>query len=146
MSFTGIGIGRLAQQPELRQTQNGTSVCTFSIGSARPYVKQGEERKTDWIDVVVWGKTAEFVVKWFNKGQMIFVQGPIQTRTTEKNGVKRKYVEIFAEKVEFCGDKPQQTQSPAPPEQSSAPGPYTHSTAKSNDGFLVIPDEDDLPF
>ena len=144
--FFGFGIGRLAQQPELKQTQSGTSVCTLSLASNRSYVKQGEERKTDWVDVVVWGKTAEFVVKWFNKGQMIFVQGPIQTRTTEKNGVKRKYVEIFAEKVEFCGDKPQQTQSPAPPEQSSAPGPYTHSTAKSNDGFLVIPDEDDLPF
>ncbi len=146
MSFTGTGIGRLTSQPELRQTSNGTSVCTFQVGSARSYVKQGEERKTDWIDVVVWGKTAEFVVKWFNKGQMIFVQGPIQTRTTEKNGVKRKYVEIFAEKVEFCGDKPQQTQSPAPQEQSSAPGPHKQNNARNNDRFLVIPDEDDLPF
>ena len=95
--------GRLTADPELKHTPSGVAVTSFTLAVDR-YAK--EERKTDWVDVVAWRQTAEFICKYFTKGQMIAVDGSIQTRSYEdKNGNKRKAVEIVAKEVSFCGSK-----------------------------------------
>ena len=94
-------IGRLAADPELKQTTSGLSVCNFTIAVDRK-VSKGEERITDWLDVVTWRHSAEFVSKYFQKGSPIIVEGSLQTRMWEdKAGQKRKAVEIVADNVEF---------------------------------------------
>lgn len=99
-------MGRLTAAPELKQTQGGTSVCSFALAVARSYARQGEQPETDFIDIVAWGKTAEFVCKYFNKGQLIALSGRIQTRMwTDRNDNKRKAVEVVAEEVFFAEPK-----------------------------------------
>ena len=99
-------IGRLTADPELKHTQNGNAVTGFSIAVDRPYQKSGEERQADFIDIVAWRGTAEFICKYFKKGRKIAVQGAIQTRSyTDKDGNKRKAFEILAEKVDFADSK-----------------------------------------
>lgn len=99
-------MGRLTAAPELKQTQGGTSVCSFSLAVARSYARQGEQPETDFIDIVAWGKTAEFVCKYFGKGQLIALSGRIQTRMwTDRNDNKRKAVEVVAEEVFFAEPK-----------------------------------------
>ena len=99
-------MGRLIADPELRTTPSGISVTSFCVAVDRSYVKSGEERQTDFINVVAWRQTADFVTRYFHKGSMIAVQGSIQTRSYEdKNGNKRTAVEIVADKVSFCGSK-----------------------------------------
>ena len=94
-------MGRLVADPELRHTQNDTPVTNFTVAVDRTY-KSGDERQTDFIDVVAWRNTAEFVCKYFAKGQMIIIKGAIQTRTYEdKDGNKRKATEIVADNVFF---------------------------------------------
>ena len=97
-----ILIGRLARDPELRYTPNSqTAIAHFTLAVDRPYTK-GADRQTDWIDIVAWRKTAEFVCKYFSKGDPVVVEGSIQTRMWEdKARQKRKAVEINAENVEF---------------------------------------------
>lgn len=95
-------IGRLAADPELRQTGEGTNVTNFTIAVTRPYSGKESEAQTDWIDIVAWRHTAEFVCKYFQKGSPIAVEGTIQSRIWEdKAGQKRKTIEILAEDVEF---------------------------------------------
>ena len=95
-------IGRLTADPELRQTGEGTNVTNFTLAVTRPYSGKESEPQTDWIDIVAWRNTAEFVCKYFQKGSPIVVEGSIQTRIWEdKAGQKRKSVEIVAENVEF---------------------------------------------
>ena len=91
-------MGRLVADPELRTTPNGISVTSFCVAVDRSFVKAGEERKADFINVVAWRQTADFVTRYFHKGSMIAVQGSIQTRSYEdKNGNKRTAVEIVAD-------------------------------------------------
>ena len=100
-------IGRLTADPELKTTPAGVSVCSFSIAVDRGYVKQGEERKTDFINIVTWRGTAEFVSRYFSKGKLIAVDGSIQTRNYEdKQGNKRTAFEVVADNVSFCDSKP----------------------------------------
>ena len=102
-------MGRLVADPELRTTPNGISVTSFCVAVDRSFVKAGEERKADFINVVAWRQTADFVTRYFHKGSMIAVQGSIQTRSYEdKNGNKRTAVEIVADNVSFCGSKSEQ--------------------------------------
>jgi single-strand DNA-binding protein len=109
-------MGRLVADPELKNTADGTSVCTFTVAVDRDYVKRGEERQADFVDVVVWRQTAEFVCKYFRKGSMIAVKGSIQTRNYEdKNGNKRKSTEVVADAVSFCGGKSEQSEPVALP-------------------------------
>lgn len=99
-------MGRLAADPELRYTPNNVPVATFTLAVGRSYVKQGSERVTDWIDLVAWRQTAEFISKYFKKGQMMAVEGTIQTRNYEdKNGNKRKAVEVLVDNAFFCESK-----------------------------------------
>lgn len=97
-----ILMGRLAADPEMRSTQSGKKVCSFTLAVNR----QGKDAGTDWIDIVAWEKTAEFVCKHFTKGQLVAVAGRIQTRNWEdQNGGKRKAVEVVAEEVHFAEAK-----------------------------------------
>ena len=101
-----ILMGRLTADVELRTTTSGKSVATFRIAVDRPYTKQGEEKKADFITIVAWGNTADFVAKYFSKGSMIDLRGEIQTRNYEdKNGNKRTATEVVAREVSFCGSK-----------------------------------------
>ncbi len=134
-------MGRLTADPELRQTPSGVSVTRFSVAVDRGYVKPGEERKADFINVVCWRQTAEFVTKYFSKGSMIAVQGSIQTGSYEKDGVKRSTFEIVADNVSFCGSK-NESGSTAPRATEAAP-----SFSNGNvDDFSAGADDDELPF
>ena len=96
-----ILMGRLAKDPEMRTTQNGTVVTTFSIAVNR----QDKEKTADFINCVAWRKTAEFVNKYFSKGRMIALVGRLQSRTyTDKEGNNRSVLEVVAESVEFTGE------------------------------------------
>ena len=113
-----ILMGRLTADPELKNTSSGISVTSFTIAVDRGYQKAGEERKADFIDVVAWRNTADFVSKYFRKGSMIIVQGELQTRIYEdKNGNKRKAVEVVASNVSFGEAKAKDSSTPA-----AAPG------------------------
>jgi single-strand DNA-binding protein len=97
-------MGRLTDTPELKVTNSGTNVTTFAVAVERQYSKG--EKQTDFINVVAWRGTAEFISKWFSKGQMIAVQGSLQTRKyQDKDGHNRTAFEVVAEQVSFCGDK-----------------------------------------
>ena len=97
MLNVAVVMGRLVADPELRHTPSDVAVTSFTLAVDRSYVKSGTERQADFIDVVAWRSTADFVCKYFRKGQMMAVHGSIQTRTyTDKDGNKRKATEIVA--------------------------------------------------
>lgn len=100
-------MGRMVRDPELRQLDNGTSVTTFSVAVDRNYVdKTTNERQADFLNVVAWRQTADFVCKYFHQGDMIAVEGSLQSRKyTDKDGNNRIAVEIVASNVSFCGGK-----------------------------------------
>ena len=123
--------GRLTKAPELKQTQNGKSVCSFTIAADR----NRDREKTDFIPIVAWGKTAEFANQWFGKGDLITIVGRIEVRNYEdKNGNKRTATEIIADEVLFGGSKNTTNASEKP--------------AESKNGVFEQIDDDgaDLPF
>ena len=131
-------MGRLTATPELRATGSGISVTSFTVAVDRAYVKAGEEKQTDFINVVAWRNTAEFITRFFTKGQMIAIQGSIQTRNYEdKNGNKRTAVEIVAQNVSFCGSKSESGGNYAQPQAAPAVS-YQSADAGS---FSVLPDD-----
>ena len=140
-------MGRLVADPELRTTGNGISVTSFAVAVDRRFARSGEDRQTDFIDVIAWRQTADFVCKYFRKGSMIAVQGSIQTRMYEdKNGNKRKAVELVADNVSFCGSKAESNTGSYSREESYAPAQPAPSYSTADEGdFKEIP-EDDLPF
>ena len=100
-------MGRLTRDPELRHTESGVAVCSFSVACDRDYKAENAEREADFIDVVVWRSTAEFVSKYFAKGRMAVVEGRLQSRKwTDKNGQNRVAWEIIADNVYFGDSKP----------------------------------------
>lgn len=129
MLNTAILMGRLVKDPEMRSTQSGTPVCSFTLAVNR----RGKDDGTDFLDIVAWSKTAEFVSKYFQKGQLVAVKGRIQTRTWEdQNNNKRKSTEIVAEEVHFAESK-RNSEAPADDPMMG--------------GFAPLPDaSDDLPF
>lgn len=148
-----ILVGRLTADPELRQTPNGVSVVSFTVAANRPYASKGGERQADFIDVVAWRQTAEFIAKYFRKGNAIAIDGTIQTRTyTDKNDNKRKAVEVVAENVSFVESKNAQSSGSGsnsrfaglepPPAQNQSPA-YSSGVA---DDFEEILDDGELPF
>ena len=105
-----ILMGRITQDLELKTTASGISVTSFSIAVDRNYVKQGEERQTDFINIVCWRKQAEFVCRYFEKGSMIAIEGQLQTRTYQaKDGSNRYVTEVVADSVSFTGEKREQS-------------------------------------
>ena len=136
-------MGRLTADPEIRTTTTGKSVCSFSIAVDRSYSKNAEERQADFINIVAWENTANFVCRYFSKGSMIAIQGQIQTRRYEdKTGAKRTAFEVVAREVSFCGSKSETgtASRPASPEQ-----PPVYQNANQGD-FEEITDDEDLPF
>lgn len=122
-----ILMGRITQDLELKTTASGISVTSFSIAVDRNYVKQGEERQTDFINIVCWRKQAEFVCRYFEKSSMIALEGQLQTRTYQaKDGSNRYVTEVVADSVSFTGEKREQSnngyqpnvQYQQPPQQS----------------------------
>ena len=102
-----ILMGRLTRDPELRRTESGTAVCSFSIAVDRDFKSKNGEKETDFIDIVSWRATAEFVSKYFTKGRMAVVEGRLQIRDwTDKEGGKRRSAEVIADNVYFGDSKP----------------------------------------
>lgn len=100
-------MGRMVRDPKLRQLDNGTSVTSFSVAVDRNYVdKTTNERQADFLNVVAWRQTAEFVCKYFHQGDMIALEGSLQSRKyTDKDGNNRTAIEIVASNISFCGGK-----------------------------------------
>ena len=142
-------IGRLVADPELRTTTSGKSVATFRIAVDRSFVKQCEERQADFITIVCWEGTANFVSRYFSKGSMIAIQGSIQTRNYEdSNGNKRTAFEVVAREVSFCGSKNETSPAPAQATTTTyAPAPASTPTyTPPPTDFEEIGADDDLPF
>ena len=99
-------MGRLVAEPELKTTNTGISVCSFRIAVDRSYVKQGAERQADFIDIVAWRQNAEFLCKYFTKGQLIALEGSLQSRTyQDRDGNNRYITEVVVDSFFFTGDK-----------------------------------------
>ena len=145
--------GRMCADPELRHTQSGTAVSSFTLAVERDFKdKQTGERTTDFIDVVAWRGTAEFVSRFFTKGRMAVVVGSLQIRDwTDKEGNKRRTAEVIAESVYF-GDSKRDAEGGS----YGAPGGYappavsasgSYSVPSGGDQFSELTDDDgDLPF
>ena len=139
-------MGRLTRDPELRRTQSGTPVTSFSLAVDRDFKSQGGEKQTDFIDVVAWRSTAEFVAKYFTKGRMAVVEGRLQIRDwTDKDGNKRRTAEVVADNIYFGDSKRDGAGGYNDAPAYSAPvGGYA---APMGGDLAEIDDEDgDLPF
>lgn len=144
-------MGRLTRDPELRRTQSGTAVTSFSLAVDRDFKSQSGEKETDFIDIVAWRSTAEFVSKYFSKGRMAVVEGRLQLRDwTDKEGGKRRSAEVVAENVYFGDSKRdadgggfnQSAPAYGGPAASRAPAPVD-----AHSDFAEIGEEDgELPF
>ena len=146
-----ILIGNLTADPELKMTQTGIPVTSFSIAVGRRYAKETEEVKADFLNIVCWRKSAEFVAKYFNKGKKILIEGQLQTRSyTANDGSKRYVTEVVAENVSFvesAGSGASRDRSegtyyggePVPAQMSQQP-------RVSEANFEEVAAEDDLPF
>ena len=141
MLNVAVLMGRLCADPELRTTPNGVSVTAFTLAVDRSYVKSGTERQADFIDIVAWRSTAEFACKYFRKGQLIAVQGSIQTRSyQDKDGNKRKAFEIVADNVHFAESKKDGGDGSRAQAANHAPN------VSPADDYEEMPALDDLPF
>ena len=110
-----ILMGRITQELDLKQTQSGTAVLSFTLAVERQFVKQGEERQADFISCVAWKNQAEFISKYFGKGRMIALEGNLRTRTFEdKNGTKHYVTEVYVDSVSFTGEAKQGTEQARP--------------------------------
>jgi single-strand DNA-binding protein len=134
-----ILIGNLGRDPELRYTPSGAAVCTFSIATTEKWRdKQTNEMKesTNWHNIVFWGKQAELAKQYLTKGSPVYIEGRIQTRSWEDNGVKKYITEIVGQRMQFLGRRGDQPagehDAPPSPEADAAP-PLTE-------------EDDDLPF
>ena len=153
-------MGRLTRDPELRRTGSGVAVASFTLAVDRDYAAQGAEKETDFVDIVAWRNTAEFVSKYFTKGRMAVVTGRLQIRNwQDKEGNKRRSAEVVADNVYFGDSKRDsadggsfnqsqgyaQSFNQVPPQQSAYQAPQNVSAAPSD--FSMLSDDDpDLPF
>ena len=144
MLNTAILMGRLTADPELRYTGSNIPVTSFSLAVDRAY-KNGEERQTDFINIVAWRQRAEFVSKWFKKGQLVAVEGSIQTRRyTDKDGNNRTAFEVVANNVHFAERRDASAGAASFQEGAPAPAPSFSNTGAED--FSSLPGDDDLPF
>ena len=131
-------MGRLTRDPELRRTQAGVPCASFSLAVDRDYSSRDGEKETDFINIVTWRNTAEFVSKYFSKGRMAVVSGRLQIRSwTDNNGNKRTTAEVVADSVYFGDSKREGSDKPAP---AGAPVPV------STDFAEIDCDDEELPF
>ena len=136
-----ILMGRLARDPELKRTTSGTAVTSFSMAVDRDFKSQSGEKKTDFIDVVAWRGTAEFVSKYFSKGRMAVVDGRLQIRDwTDKAGNKRTTAEVVAENVYFADSK-------RPESDDNQKENFNALSGRLSDDFVPISEEGgEIPF
>ena len=136
-----IIMGRLTRDPELRRTGSGTAVTSFSLACDRDFKSQSGEKETDFIEVVAWKNTAEFVSKYFSKGRMAVVEGRLQIRDwTDKSGNKRTTAEVVADNV-YCADSKRSGSDDNQKENFNA------LSGRVSDDFVPISEEDgELPF
>ena len=154
-------MGRLTRDPELRRTQSGTAVVSFSIACDRDYAAQGAEKETDFVDIVAWRSTAEFVSKYFTKGRMAVVSGRLQIRNwQDKEGNKRRSAEVVADNVYFGDSKRDsadggsfnqsqgyaQSFNQIPQQQQPAYQAPQNVSAAPSDFSMLSDDDPDLPF
>lgn len=138
-------MGRLSRDPELRTTTTGKSVASFTIACSRRRKDASGKELVDWIDIVAWDHTAEFVCKYFQKGSPIAIDGRLQSRSyTDRNGNNRTAVEVVASNANFAGPKSSGQSGGQGYGQSYAPagGSYPEPTVQ----YEEIEDEGDLPF
>lgn len=146
-----ILIGRLTADPELKQTPSGVYLVNFRIAVDRSFKSQDGQRQADFINIVCWRQRAEFVAKYFHKGDAIGIEGSIQTRSYEdQNGNKRTAVEVVADNVFFVGGKSNNagggaTYAPAPPVMPAPAAPVAYSSGSASD-FEEVETDNDLPF
>lgn len=143
-------MGRLVRDPELRHTGSGTAVASFTLAVDRDYKSQDGARETDFVDIVAWRSSAEFVSKYFTKGRMAVVSGRLQIRNwTDNDGNKRRSAEVVADSVYFGDSKREGTGSYAPPEAGAVPaasGPYNVNPTPGEFQTLDGYSDKDLPF
>ena len=143
-------MGRLTRDPELRRTQSGTAVTSFTLAVDRDFKSQSGEKETDFIDVVAWRSTAEFAAKYFAKGRMAIVEGRLQIRPwTDKEGNSRRSAEVVADNIYF-GDSKRDSAGDmggySAPAYTAPAGGYSAPVGGPS-GFAEIDEEDgDLPF
>lgn len=127
-------VGRLTKDPELRTTESGTAVCSFSLAVRRDFKNANGEYEADFINCTAWRQTAEFVSKYFKKGQQMGVCGSIRTRKWDDNGTTRYATDITAERVEFVG--------------KAGESDKNNTAEKADIGGLPLPEinDEDLPF
>ena len=160
-----ILMGRLTRDPELKYTQGNLPVVQFTVAVERNYSGNGGERQTDFINIVAWRKTAEFVSQWFTKGMMIIVTGNIQSRRwQDKNGNNRTSIEVVADEVQFGESKRSREANAgyqggydngyrggyqntyAAPQQASRPAPSFDMPAGNSDFSEISDDDGKVPF
>jgi single-strand DNA-binding protein len=149
LNFNNVIIaGRLTADPELKSTQSGISVCTFTVAVNRR-TKKDEEQKADFFNVTVWREQAEFVTRYFTKGSSIFVTGELQNRTWEKDGQKHYATEILARDIRFVDGK-NDAQGASSSSVASATQAVTYIPESYQTAFTqpseTLADDDDLPF
>lgn len=136
-----ILIGHMTADPELKQTPTGVSVCSFSIGVSRRYTKSGEQAQSDFINIVAWRNTAEFVAKYFRKGSAICICGSLQSRSYDaKDGTKRYITEVVADEVNFVERKTDSART------DDFQAPVFSGQEPVAPKFEEITGDDDLPF
>ena len=149
MSINNVTLlGRLTYSPELKSTPSAVSVLRFQVACDRNYQKDSQNRQADFIDCVAWRQTAEFISRYFHKGSMIAVEGTLQTSNyTDKDGNKRKQIEVLANNVSFCGSK---AENGSQGTQGAQNEQYTQGGIDINyedaDFEEIGNDDDDLPF
>lgn len=145
-----ILIGNMTADPELKQTAGGISVCSFSIAINRRFAKAEQNQQTvDFINIVTWRQSAEFVSRYFKKGNPILVCGQLQTRSwTDNQGQKRYATEVVADEVSFVASANQTGAQGAPAGSTYTPEAYGNPSYNSTSGagFEDIPNDGDLPF
>ena len=141
-----ILIGNMTADPELKQTASGISVSSFSIAVNRRFKGENGQQECDFINIVTWRQQAEFVCKYFKKGNPILICGQIQTRTwTDNQGQKRYATEVVADEVSFVASASQGTANEN--QNTSQNAPYVPDAYKNpSTDFVEIPDDESLPF
>lgn len=136
-------IGRVVHSPEVKTTKSGTKVCTFTLAVRRKFKDQSGEYQTDFFDVQAWRTLADLCEKYLEKGKMALVSGSMQSRTYEKDGVKRKVWELMADEVEFLADG----KSAANPDQQQGKAvPKSNTNGFDPANQYTQADDEELPF
>ena len=147
-----IGMGRITHDLELKSTQSGVAVLSFTVAIERKFQKQGEEKQADFINCVAWRQQAEFISKYFSKGRMIALEGNLRTRAyDDKNGTKHNVTEVYVDSASFTAEPKQGTNNTTSQlENNTTSQPTNNGSPAVNIGnisdFEEILSDDGIPF